>query len=181
MKKPRYIMTMDVRRCVGCNACVLACKAENALPENGFRDWITTDTRGVFPHLSQEIRSERCNQCNHPPCVSCCPTGASHVNEGGTVLVSHNKCTGCKACIASCPYDARYIHPEGYADKCTFCLHRVRAGKEPACVSICPTKSLAFGDLNDPAGEVSRLLASRKHKVLQPERGLEPNVYFLMR
>jgi Fe-S-cluster-containing dehydrogenase component len=101
------------------------------------------------------------------------------VNEGGTVLVSHNKCTGCKACIASCPYDARYIHPEGYADKCTFCLHRVRAGTPPACVSICPTGSLAFGDLSDPASEVSKLLASRRHKVLQPERGLEPHVFFL--
>ncbi len=69
MKKPRYAMTMDQRRCVGCNACVLACKAENALPENGFRDWIVTETSGSFPDLRQVIRSERCNHCDHPPCV----------------------------------------------------------------------------------------------------------------
>ena len=67
MTGPRYGMAMDVKRCVGCNACVLACKAENDLPENGFRDWIVTETRGVFPHLSQEIRSERCNHCDDPP------------------------------------------------------------------------------------------------------------------
>ena len=179
MKEPRYVMTMDMRRCVGCNACVLACKAENRLPENGFRDWIVTVTEGRFPNLRQEIRSERCNHCDYPPCVGCCPTGASHVNAGGTVLVTHEKCTGCKACIASCPYDARYIHPDGYADKCTFCLHRVRQGKDPACVSICPTKALEFGDLSDPRSTVTQLLKSRGHKTLQSERGLSPNVYFL--
>jgi Fe-S-cluster-containing dehydrogenase component len=175
----RYAMTMDPRQCVGCNACVLACKAENNLPEHGFRDWIVTETRGSFPHLSQEIRSERCNHCTTAPCVSACPTGASHVNEGGTVLVSRDKCTGCKACIAACPYDARYVHPEGFVDKCTFCLHRVKEGKDPACVEVCPTTALAFGDLNDPESPVSRLLRQRKHRVLKPETGLKPNLFIL--
>ena len=180
MTGPRYGMAMDVKRCVGCNACVLACKAENDLPENGFRDWIVTETRGVFPHLSQEIRSERCNHCDDPPCVGCCPTGASHINEGGIVLVDHEMCTGCKACIASCPYDARYVHPEGYVDKCTFCLHRVKEGQQPACVTICPTAALTFGDLADSEGGLSKLLAKREHKTLKPEMGLGPNVYFLL-
>ena len=179
MSRPRYAMTVDVKRCVGCNACVLACKAENALPENGFRDWIATETEGEFPTLRQEIRSERCNHCDRPPCVGACPTGASHVNEGGTVLVTREKCTGCKACIAACPYDARYIHPSGYADKCTFCLHRVSQGRQPACVDICPTKALVFGDLTESQSEVRQLLRSRRCKTLQPEQGLSPNVYFL--
>ena len=177
--KRRYAMTVDTRRCVGCHACVLACKAENDLPADGFRDWIVTETSGRYPTLTQEIRSERCNHCDNPPCVDCCPTGASHVGTAGTVLVDHDMCTGCKACLGSCPYDARYIHPDGYADKCTFCLHRVKAGQAPACVSICPTEALAFGDLNDPDSEVARLLRSRKHRTLKPELGLSPNVYFL--
>jgi len=179
MPSPRYAMTMDTRRCVGCNACVLGCKAENGLPLAGFRDWITTETRGRFPTLQMEIRSERCNHCDNAPCVSACPTGASHVAEGGIVLVAPRKCTGCKACIASCPYEARYPHPGGHVDKCTFCIHRVNRGLDPACVSNCPTKALTFGDLNDPDSEVSRLLSSRGHHVLRPELGLEPNVYFL--
>jgi len=179
MKTPRYAMTVDTRRCVGCHACVLACKAENNLPEDGFRDWVVMETEGVFPNLRQEIRSERCNHCEHPPCVSACPTGASHVNEGGTVLVTEAKCTGCKACIASCPYDARYVTPAGYVDKCTFCLHRVQNGRTTACATVCPTKAIVFGDLNDPDSEVSRLLSKREHKVLQPERGLGPKVFFL--
>jgi Fe-S-cluster-containing dehydrogenase component len=172
-------MTVDTRRCVGCNACVLGCKAENALPADGFRDWITTETRGRFPTLHMEIRSERCNHCSDAPCVQACPTGASHISTGGTVLVAPNKCTGCKACIAACPYEARYVHPDGHVDKCTFCLHRVQQGLDPACVSNCPTKALIFGDLNDPESEVSQLRQSREHHVLQEELGLEPNVYFL--
>ena len=175
----RYAMTVDTRRCVGCNACVLACKAENKLPEHGFRDWIVTETRGTFPHLRQEIRSERCNHCDSTPCVAACPTGASHKDEGGTVLVDHDKCTGCKACIAACPYSARYVHPDGYVDKCTFCLHRVKQGKQPACVELCPTSALSFGDLNDPESPVSRLLHERASKVVKPETGLRPNVRFL--
>lgn len=179
MKQKRYAMAVDVKRCVGCNAFVLACKAENKLPEKGYRDWIVTETNGVFPHLTQEIRSERCNHCSDPPCVDCCPTGASYVANGGIVLVDHDMCTGCKACMASCPYEARYIHTEGYADKCTFCMHRVEKGQLPACVSICPTSALTFGDRNDPSSEISKLLEERTFKTLKPELGLEPNVYFL--
>jgi tetrathionate reductase subunit B len=177
--KKRYAMAVDTRRCVGCNACVIGCKTENAVPDGGFRDWIATVTVGVFPALSMEIRSERCNHCSNSPCVDACPTGASHVQEGGVVMVNAAKCTGCKACIASCAYGARYVHPAGYVDKCTFCLHRVKAGREPACVEVCPTRSLTFGDLNDPDSRVSRLVHTRKSKVLKPDTGNEPNVFFL--
>jgi len=180
MKEKRYAMAVDTRVCVGCNACVLACKSENDLPERGFRDWVVTETTGTFPHLSQEIRSERCNHCVKSPCVSACPTGASHLNEGGAVIVDRRKCTGCKACIASCPYGARYVDPRGFVDKCTFCLHRVRQGIEPACADICPTRALVFGDLNDPQSEISSVLRARKYKTLKPEAGLDPQVYFLL-
>ena len=175
----RYAMTVDTKLCVACKACVFACKAENDVPDGFARDWLMEEVRGEFPKLTAENRSERCNHCSNTPCVRACPTGASHVNEGGVVLVTHGKCTGCKACVAACPYDARYAHPDGYVDKCTFCMHRVEQGELPACVSICPTRTFAFGDLNDSTSEVSKLLRSRRWKVLYPETGQKPNVYFL--
>jgi Fe-S-cluster-containing dehydrogenase component len=180
MATKRYGMAVDTRRCVGCNACVIACKTENALPEGGFRDWVVQEVWGTFPNLSMQIRSERCNQCSDAACVSACPTGASHVGAGGVVLVNAAKCTGCKACMASCPYGARYVHPDGHVDKCTFCLHRTEKGKTTACAEVCPTRSLTFGDLLDPESPVSRLLASRRHEVVKEEAGTKPNVFFLL-
>ncbi len=177
--KARYAMAVDTRRCVGCSACVIACKTENALPDGGFRDWVVQEVHGKFPDLSMEIRSERCNHCSSPACVAACPTGASHVAPGGVVAVARDKCTGCKACIAACPYGARWVHPAGFVDKCTFCLHRVRGGREPACVETCPTRSLTFGDLADPSSAVSRLVGHRRHHVVKPESGARPNVFFL--
>jgi Fe-S-cluster-containing dehydrogenase component len=176
----RYGMVIDTLRCVGCQDCVVACQTENDVPHGYARDWITTTVWGTFPDLKMEIRSERCNHCDNPPCVYCCPTGASHVSDlGGIVKVTASKCIGCKACLAACPYGARYIHPDGYADKCTFCDHRVREGKDPACVSVCPTHCMHFGDLGDPQSGVSTLLGNRKHHTLLPEAGTRPRVFFL--
>ena len=95
------------------------------------------------------------------------------------VLVAKEKCIGCKACLASCPYDARYVHSEGYADKCTFCVQRIEQGQDPACVSVCPTRCMHFGDLDDPGSAVSRLLATRRHFVLLPGAGTRPRVFYL--
>ncbi len=175
----RFGMVIDTVRCVGCMDCVVACKTENRVPEGFCRDWIETEASGTYPTLRLEIRSERCNHCDDPPCVGCCPTGASHVDFGATVQVAKELCIGCKACIASCPYDARFVHPDGYVDKCTFCLHRTREGLLPACVSVCPTHCMHFGDLDDPESDVSRLLASRNHHALSPEAGTRPRVFYL--
>jgi Fe-S-cluster-containing dehydrogenase component len=176
----RYGMAIDTRLCVGCMDCVVACKTENHVPEGFNRDWIAYETVGEFPTLHMEIRSERCNHCDEPPCVACCPTGASHVADPGhIVLVTHGECIGCKACLASCPYDARFVNPEGYADKCTFCEHRVKDGLQPACVAVCPTRCFTFGDLDDPNSDVSRVLASRKSHPLLPAAGTGPRIFYL--
>jgi len=176
----RYGMVIDTRRCVGCMDCVVACKTENDVPEGLDRDWIAYDARGRFPTVQLEIRTERCNHCDNPPCVTCCPTGASHVEEPGQlVLVTHQVCIGCKACLASCPYDARFVHPDGYADKCTFCVHRLMEGLDPACVSVCPTHCMHFGDLDDPKSRVNDLLRTRKFHTLLPEAGTRPRIFYL--
>lgn len=175
----RYAMAIDTKKCVGCSDCVVACQTENNVPMGYARDWIREINHGVYPHLHMEIRSERCNHCDNSPCVRSCPTGASHYSEGGIVKVTKNECIGCSACIVSCPYNARFIHPEGYVDKCTFCDHRLKKGEKPACVAVCPTRCMYFGDLDNPDSEISQLLNRRTHKTLIPEAGTSPRVYYL--
>lgn len=176
----RFGMAIDTRKCVGCTDCVVACENENNIPYGFSRAWIEEIAIGKFPDTKVEIMSERCNQCDSAPCVSACPTGASHYSDiGEVVLISPDLCVGCKACIGACPYDARYIHPGGYADKCTFCMHRVVKGELPACVSVCPTHSMHFGDLDDPNSEISKLLESRKYHVRIPEAGTKPKIFYL--
>ncbi len=173
-------MVIDTKKCVGCSDCVVACQTENNVPIGYCRDWVVESLKGRYPNLEIEIRSERCNHCTNSPCVRCCPTGASHYEKGGIVKVTHNQCIGCSACIQSCPYDARYTHPEGWVDKCTFCIHRVKKGLKTACVSVCPTNCMYFGDLDDENSEVSKLLIKRKFKVLAAEAGTKPNVFYLI-
>lgn len=172
-------MAIDTNKCVGCADCVVACQTENLVPHGYCRDWIVENVEGTYPSLDMKFQSERCNHCENAPCVRCCPTGASHIAEGGIVLVTHDECIGCGACIESCPYDARYVHPEGYVDKCTFCIHRVDKGENPACVDVCPTYCLHFGDLDDPNSDVSKAMKDRSWYVLAPEAGTKPQLYFL--
>lgn len=175
----RYAMAIDLKTCMACAACIVACKVENRVEEAHARCRVVQVVQGDFPALRLELYSERCNQCSDAPCVTNCPTGASHYAGGGIVLVDESRCTGCKACVASCPYDARFINQRGYAEKCTFCVHRVLAGGEPACVSTCPSRAMVFGDADDPGSEIAGLLASRGHRALLPEAGTRPNVFYL--
>ena len=82
----RFGMVIDTAKCVGCMDCVVACKTENDVPDGFCRDWIVEEVKGTMPDLSMEIRSERCNMCDNPPCVYCCPTGASHVEDFGQLV-----------------------------------------------------------------------------------------------
>ncbi len=175
----RRAMVIDTRRCVGCEACVVACKTENRVPEGSYRDWVTQETRGEYPSLELILRSQRCNHCSNAPCVSNCPVGASFYRGDGTVQVDRDLCTGCRACLESCPYGARYVTPEGFVDKCTLCVHRLDEGKPTACQEVCPTGAIAVGDLDDPTSLVSLRLRRGDSSVVAPEAGTHPNVYYV--
>lgn len=179
--KRRYGFVMLVYRCIDCKACQVGCWAENEVPLGKSRNWITKDgPKGKFPELKTDFLPGNCMHCGNAPCVKVCPTGASYQTEEGTVLVNKKKCIGCKYCMVACPYNARYYHPEEKtADKCTMCVHRLKEGLQPACVSTCVGGARVFGDLNDPDSQVSRLLRKHRAVVQLPQANTQPNVYYV--
>ena len=176
----RLAMTLDVDLCLGCEACIVACSTENEVPVGQFRIRMRTTTVGTFPDLRTEFRVESCFHCADAPCIEVCPTGATYKTADGVVLVNPAKCTGCKACVVACPYGMRYVHRDGWVDKCTFCDHRVAAGRQPACVETCPTGARVFGDLDDDADPINDAITkARSVSVVNPDTGANPHLFFL--
>jgi Fe-S-cluster-containing dehydrogenase component/formate-dependent nitrite reductase membrane component NrfD len=175
-----FAWVIDQTSCIGCHACTTACKAENDVPLGVNRTWVKYVERGTFPETRRDIAVLRCNHCAEPPCVEVCPTTAMFKRPDGIVDFDIGRCIGCKACIQACPYDAIYIDPEQHvAEKCNFCSHRVDAGLLPACVVVCPTESLVFGDISDPASRASRILAAKPTTVRRPEQGTRPQAFYV--
>jgi len=162
----------DLNKCTGCHACMIACSIENGL-EPG-RSWrrIITFNEFRYPELPQFHTSLACCHCLDPPCLRCCPAAAySKDSEAGAVIVDPELCIGCKYCSWVCPYDAPvFNHATGIMEKCTFCEDRISRGLKPACVAICPTNALDFGNYieNGHLGDLPGF----------PETGIKPAVIF---
>jgi tetrathionate reductase subunit B len=178
---PTYGMVIDTRLCIGCHACSVACKSEFDVPLGETRSWVEYVEKGNYPNVSRSFLPRLCNHCRHPQCVDVCPTGATWKrDEDGIVVIDEGICIGCKYCMQACPYDARFLNPiNGIVEKCSFCIHRVSKGMVPACVETCVGGARVFGDITDPESEVFKLIEKNPTTVLRPEKGTEPNVFYI--
>jgi Fe-S-cluster-containing dehydrogenase component len=227
LRKPatdrRWVMVIDLRKCVGCHACTIACVAENKLPPGVVYRPVIEEEFGTYPNVGRRFVPRPCMQCEKPPCVPVCPVNATYTSDDGVVVVDYDQCIGCRACLTACPYGARtsdFNHtytealpvaadrivgretagryerlpmyeygrareredgasPVGNARKCHFCLHRVKAGELPACVTSCIGRATLFGDASEPGNLVTQLIAQPNVSRLKEDLGTEPRVFYL--
>jgi len=175
-----YGFIIDNRKCIGCHACTVACKAEHNVPLGVNRTWVKYIEKGKYPHTRRLFTVTRCNHCADAPCVEICPVSALYTRPDGIVDFNNDRCIGCKACTQACPYDALYIDPELHtAAKCNYCTHRVETGLEPACVIVCPVHAIISGDIDDSTTEIAQLLASEPVQVRKPEKNTRPKLFYI--
>jgi len=201
----KYGQFIDLKKCIGCAACVMACKVENGTPHKTY--WLNMFFKevGEYPTVKRYHMPAGCMQCQNAPCVQMCPTGASYYNENGVVLVNFDLCIGCRTCSNACPYMARHFNeldphtssywgegedatpnqvmradrnPQGRVSKCTFCVERVSEGDVPKCVQTCLVAARVFGDLDDPESEISQKIRNLNATGYRSELGTNPSVFY---
>ncbi|MEX1071779.1 MAG: 4Fe-4S dicluster domain-containing protein, partial [Anaerolineales bacterium] len=101
------VMVIDLRKCIGCHACTIACVVENKLPPGVVYRPVMIEELGTYPNVAMRFTPRPCMQCDEPPCVPVCPVNATYKDENGVVVVDYNQCIGCRYCVTACPYGAR--------------------------------------------------------------------------
>ena len=182
----RPALVIDQERCIGCEACTVACRLENKTSER----WIRVETENVnrkdipegsFPDLKMTFIPHLCNHCASPPCVETCPTEALFIREDGIVILQGDQCDGCQTCLEACPYGViLYSKEKDKSEKCNLCFHRIDQGLEPFCVICCEGQAIHYGDLNDPTSQVSRMISAKNAFQLRPERGTNPSLFYCL-
>lgn len=160
----------DKDKCIGCYACIIACKLVHNLPphpslppesEPRGISFITVHEYGPIMHEGRIIHFFQpisCMHCTEAPCIDACPRAAIYRDsETGAVLVSQDRCIGCRFCLWVCPYGAPHFDSEGKMVKCDLCVERLRVGKRPACEAVCVAQAIFVGEPE----EISQLKSRR--------------------
>jgi Fe-S-cluster-containing dehydrogenase component len=195
-------MVIDLDLCIGCDACTMACKVENATARGIFYSKVLDYEAGRTPDVLRVHVPVMCNHCEDAPCVQSCPTRACHQAEDGSVRIDDKKCIGCQICVVACPYGAiSYSEQEnhyfedtpipyrtkadriraGVSQKCDFCADRREQGQLPACVEVCPTQCRIFGYGDGCDTRMNALLDSDRCFSLLAEANTRPRVRYLSR
>jgi Fe-S-cluster-containing dehydrogenase component len=178
-----YAMALEYQNCIDCRACEVACKDENGvmIGADKQRIWVGVVEGGkTLADMFVNFYPSQCNHCVDAPCVTVCPTGASHFVEGGIVKVDYDMCIICKGCMEACPYEARFVDETRHAvDKCTFCDGRIQEFGTTACSATCPTKVRTFGDISDENSDIRKRLEGREFFVLKEGEDTLPKLFYL--
>lgn len=117
LEQRRWVMVIDLRKCIGCSACTIGCIAENHLPPGVVYRPVMEEEIGEYPHVTRRFTPRPCMQCDNPPCVPVCPVKATYKRPDGIVEINYEQCIGCRYCITACPYSARtFDFGENYSD-----------------------------------------------------------------
>ncbi|WP_280770315.1 respiratory selenite reductase subunit SrrB [Salipaludibacillus daqingensis] len=175
----RFGLLIDARKCTGCHACSIACAEYNELEEEVNYNRLEFVEKGSYPHVKMDIIPLQCMHCDNAPCVAVCSTQATFKEENGIVSFIADKCTGCKACMAACPYDARALNEARLAEKCRWCPEKLTQGEQPVCSSTCMNEVRLFGDLDDPNSEINKKMAQHEVSQLLDSHGTKPRIYYI--
>ncbi len=157
------IIVTDLKKCLGCHSCELACAISRSVSKNLFEAVLEDPkpaTRVRVLRVGAQPVPLQCQQCDDAPCAAACPTSAlCRAGKDQTVLFKRELCIGCSSCVLVCPFGAIMRADGGVMAKCSLCWDRLAEGKQPACVEACPTKARKLVDANVVAEEKLRTTA----------------------
>ena len=158
------IIVTDLKKCVGCHSCELACaisRSESKTLLGAILESPRPATRVRILKVGSRPVPLQCQQCQDAPCAAVCPSAAlDRLGSDQTVLFKRELCIGCSSCVLVCPFGAIRRADGGVMAKCSLCWDRLAEGKEPACVEACPTQARQLADANTIAEDKLRRTAA---------------------